>query len=718
MAQDLKTKLMEGSWTDVLTRYADIALAILVVFIVGMMIIPLPTFLLDILLTCNICVALTLVLIAIYMPSSLHLSVYPSLLLVTTLFRLALNVSSTRLILLNAEAGEVIQSFGEFVVAGNLVVGGIIFLILMLINFIVIAKGSERVSEVAARFTLDAMPGKQMSIDADMRAGAIDMDEGRKRRRDLERESQLFGAMDGAMKFVKGDTIAGIIITVINVVGGIVIGVMMKEMSAGEAASTYAMLTIGDGLVSAIPALLISVSAGIMVTRVAPEKEGSNLGADIGKQLLANYKPFFIISAMLVVLGLIPGLPKIPFFVLAAGMGFLAYSLKKTREIKTVGPDGELADLPDDMPQMDSAPSKPKKKKDQEPQELVPIVTPIALEVSNALTPFVDSATESGDRFLNDMLPLMKEGLFYELGVVFPGVRVRGFCSHLPDDTYIIKINEVPVAVGQVPIGKVLVNESSDRISIMNIEGEPAVNPANGMDACWIPEEKKDIAEQSGYTTWDTPGYMILHLSSILRRFAYEFVGIQEVQSSLDKLDPAFPALIKEVTPKVLSLQQLTDILRRMVEEEISICNLKGILESLAEWGQMEKDPVMLTEYVRMSMKRYITYKYSRGGNTLVVYLLDPQIEQAIKDSIQITSSGNYLALEPEIAQDILDAVRVEIGDLPATAQQPVILTNVEIRRYFRQLVKLEFPYLAVLSFQELNPDMNIQPVARISVRR
>jgi type III secretion protein V len=721
VAQDFKTKLLKGSWTDSLTTYADIGLAVLVVAIVGMMIIPLPTFVLDILLTCNITVALTLVLISIYMPSALRLSVYPSLLLLTTLFRLSLNVSSTRLILLYADAGEVIRSFGQFVVAGNMVVGGIIFLILMLINFLVIAKGSERVSEVAARFTLDAMPGKQMSIDADMRAGAIEMDEGRARRRDLERESQLFGAMDGAMKFVKGDTIAGIIITVINIVGGIVIGVMMRDMTAGEAAETYALLTIGDGLVSAIPSLLISVSAGIIVTRVTPEVEGANLGMDIGQQLLANYRPYFIISIMLVVLGLIPGLPKIPFFVLSAAMGFLAYSLKKTREIKMAPVDGLGLDLDDSPlppePKLGHSPAQKAKQQAAEPQDLVPLVTPIALEVSNSITPFVDAATESGKRFLDDMLPLMKNGLFYELGVQFPGVRVRGLCSHLPDNNYIIKINEVPVAVGQMSPDKILVNESAERLAIMNIEGEPTVNPANGMDACWIPADKKALVEQTGYTTWDVPAYMILHLSSVLRRYAYEFVGIQEVQSNLDKLDPAFPALIKEVCPKVLSLQQLTDILRRLVEEEISICNLKSILEALAEWAQVEKDPVMLTEYVRMSMKRYITYKYSRGGNTLVVYLLDPQIEQAIKDSIQITSSGNYLALEPEIAQDILDAVRGEIGDLPATAQQPVILTNVEIRRYFRQLVKLEFPYLAVLSFQELNPDMNIQPVARISVR-
>jgi type III secretion protein V len=723
VAQDLASKLKGGSWTSVLTQYADIGLALLVVFIVGMMIIPLPTFLLDILLTVNISIALTLVLIAIYMPSALNLSVYPSLLLVSTLFRLALNVSSTRLILLYGEAGEVITSFGNFVVAGNLVVGAVIFLILMLINFIVIAKGSERVSEVAARFTLDAMPGKQMSIDADLRAGAIEMEEGRTRRRNLERESQLFGSMDGAMKFVKGDAIAGIIITVINIVGGIIIGVAMNDMPAGEAAAKYTMLTIGDGLVSAIPGLLISVSAGLIVTRVPGEVEGRNLGADMGSQLLQNFKPFYIIAVLLAVLGLIPGLPKIPFFVMAALMGFLAHSLKQTQEgFAMAGGGGGMPGMDDDdgppPPGMPPQQPKKKKKKDHEPQDLVPVVTPIALEVPNAMTPFVDSANDSGDRFLNEMLPLMKEGLFYELGVQFPGVRVRGFCNHLPDDTYTVKINDVPVAVGQVPPGKVLVNESADRIAIMAIEGEPTTNPANGMDACWIPEDKKELVEQSGYTTWDVPGYMILHMSSVLRRFAHEFVGIQEVKNNLEKLEPAFPALIKEVSPKVLSLQQLTDILRRLVEEEISICNLKSILESLAEWAQVEKDPVMLCEYVRMSLKRYITYKYSRGGNTLVVYLLDPQIEQAIKDSIQVTSTGNYLALEPEIAQDILDAVRVEIGDLPATAQQPVILTNMEIRRYFRQLVKLEFPYLAVLSFQELNPDMNIQPVARISVRR
>ncbi|MEM1009665.1 MAG: flagellar biosynthesis protein FlhA, partial [Myxococcota bacterium] len=444
-----------------------------------------------------------------------------SILLITTLFRLALNVSSTRLILLYGDAGEVIQSFGNFVVAGNMVVGAIIFLILMLINFIVIAKGSERVSEVAARFTLDAMPGKQMSIDADMRAGSIDMEEGKQRRRNLERESQLFGAMDGAMKFVKGDSIAGIIITVINILGGIIIGVMMQEMTAAESAAKYAMLTIGDGLVSAIPSLLISVSAGIIVTRVTPESDGANLGADIGTQLLANYRPFYIISILLGLLGLVPGLPKIPFFILSGLIGFLGYSLRKVREPQMLVDDGgggglyPMADAPDEAPKKPKEPTPkaaPKKRKEHKPQELVSLVTPIAIEVSNALTPFVDSANESGDRFLNEMLPLMKEGLFYELGVVFPGVRVRGFCGHLPDDVYLIKINEVPVAVGHVQIGKVLVNENAERLAILNISGEQTSNPANGMDAAWIAEDKKDTAENSGYTTWDTPGYMILHL--------------------------------------------------------------------------------------------------------------------------------------------------------------------------------------------------------------
>lgn len=707
-----------GDFADVSKRYADIILAAGVMMVIGMMIIPLPTPILDLLLVLNITIAVSMLMISIYIPDALSLSSYPTIILVHTLFRLALNVSSTRLILLNADAGEVIESFGKFVVRGNFVVGAVIFLILTIIQFLVIAKGSERVAEVAARFTLDAMPGKQMSIDADLRAGAFDLDEARRRRSALGRESQLFGSMDGAMKFVKGDTIAGLIITVINIVAGIIIGVTMMDMTGGEAVQRYGILTIGDGLVSQLPALISSMTAGLIVTRVASEDAGSNLGKDISTQVLAQPKAFAIGAGLLFGIGIVPGLPTVPFLVMSVAVGGMAYALMRAKgggggapgekgapanEIQAMGEQTKAK-------QIESA-----KKQEGQAQQMLPVVTPIALEVAGNLIPLVED-TGGGSKFLGEMVPMMRDGLFYELGVKFPGIRVRGNETDLPDGTYIIMINEIPMVSGNVNMSQVLVNDTVDRLTLLNIKGEEAVNPANGSECAWIPKEYADIAEQAGLTTWDSAGYMVLHLSSVLRKNAAEFVGIQEVQNMLEQLEQAFPALVKEVVPKAVSPFQLTDILRRLVEEEISIRDLRSVLQALAEWGQVENDTVMLTEYVRNALKRYISHKYTRGGNTLVVYLLDPQIEETVRSSIQHTQSGSYLALEPEITQEILTAVRNEVGNLPPTAQNPVILTTMEIRRYFRKLVELEFPHLAVLSYQELSPDMNIQPIARISL--
>ncbi|MBJ80486.1 MAG: EscV/YscV/HrcV family type III secretion system export apparatus protein [Myxococcales bacterium] len=705
--------LASGQFSDLSKRYADILLAGLVVGVVGMMIIPLPTPIMDLLLVLNITIAVSMMMIAIYISGALKLAAYPTIILITTLYRLALNVSTTRLILLQADAGEVIDAFGSFVVRGNFVVGAVIFLILTIIQFLVIAKGSERVAEVAARFTLDAMPGKQMSIDADLRAGAFDLDEARKRRSDLQRESQLFGSMDGAMKFVKGDAIAGLIITSINLLAGIIIGLTMMDMSAMEAIERYGILTIGDGLVSQIPALLSSMTAGLIVTRVSNEEEETNLGEDISQQVLAQPKAFAIAGGMLCGIGLVPGLPTIPFFIMASIVGGMAYALMRSRT-------GGAEDLPANEIQAMGEETKQKqieaaKKQEGQAQQMLPVVTPIALEVAANLIPLVEDA-EGENKFLGEMIPMMRDGLFYELGVKFPGIRVRGNETDLPDGTYIIMINEIPLVSGNVALDKVLVNDTVDRLTLLNIKGEEAVNPANGSECAWIPAQYSDVAEQAGLTTWDASGYMVLHLSSVLRKNSAEFVGIQEVQNMLEQLEQAFPALVKEVVPKAVSPFQLTDILRRLVEEEISIRDLRSILQALAEWGQVENDTVMLTEYVRNALKRYISHKYTRGGNTLVVYLLDPQIEETVRSSIQHTQSGSYLALEPEITQEILTAVRNEVGNLPPTAQNPVILTTMEIRRYFRKLVELEFPHLAVLSYQELSPDMNIQPIARISL--
>jgi len=696
-------------------KYSDIVLAVVVVAIVGMMIVPLPTMLLDVLLTLNISISVMLLLISLYVPHALQLSVFPTLLLITTMFRLALTISTTRLILLTGDPGEVVVAFGNFVVQGNFVVGAVIFIILTIVNFIVISKGSERVAEVAARFTLDAMPGKQMSIDADLRAGAIEQDVGRKKRRDLERESSLFGAMDGAMKFVKGDAIASIIITVINIVGGLIIGVMQRGMDVGAAAQKYTLLTIGDGLVSMIPAILISTCAGIIVTRVGGEEEGAHLGADVGSQLFAYPKAIAITGCMLIGMALIPGLPTVPFLLLGSAAGGGAYLMMRKRT-EVVAAEESAPYEPTDLGTPPSTEPKAKEPVNPDSELFVPVVTPIVLEVSDALVPYVDSRQDAG-KFLFELVPFMREGLFVELGVRFPGVRARGNPS-LPPGSYQVQINEVPVVTGQATLGHILVNDTVDRLKLMNVQGFEAINPATRQPAAWVPEQHKDMLEAAGLTTWDVSGYIILHLAAVLRRNAREFVGVQECQSHLDQLEKAFPAVVKETVPKVVSVLKLTDILQRLVEEEISIRDMRAVLQALAEHGQVEQDAVMLTEHVRASMRRYVSHKYARGTGTLVVYLLDPQIEEAIRGAIKRTSAGSHLALEPDIAQEIVQAVKNECGHLPPSAQRPIILTAMDIRRYVRKLLEYEFnPSFSVVSYQELAPDLNIQPVARISSR-
>jgi type III secretion protein V len=495
--------------------------------------------------------------------------------------------------------------------------------------------------------------------------------------------------------------------------------VTMMNMEAAEALGVFALLTVGDGLVSQIPALLISITAGLIVTRVASEESETHLGRDISFQLLAQPKAFIIASVLLLLFGLVPGLPLLPFFLMAALTGATGYGLNRTKRLKA---EGKLQTLDEggmpseqDMKEQREKRIQAQRMQEGQSQQMLPVVTPIALEVAADLIPLVEDSGD-GSKFLGEMIPMMRDGLFYELGVRFPGIRVRGNETDMPPGSYLIMINEIPLVMGTVSQDKVLVNDTVERLRLLNIDGEPATNPANGNECAWVDAQYQDVAEQAGLTTWDASGYIVLHLSSVLRKNGAEFVGIQETMNMLEQLEQAFPALVKETVPKVVSPFQLTDILRRLIEEEISIRDLRSILQALAEWGQVEHDTVMLTEYVRAALKRYISHKYTRGQNTLIVYLLDPQIEETVRSSIQHTSSGSYLALEPEITQEILSAVRTEVGSLPPTAQNPVILTTMEIRRYFRKLVELEFPHLAVLSYQELSPDMNIQPIARISL--
>src|SRR5262245_10599159 len=491
-ALDLKRELGSGNLSVVLTRFSDLLLVACVGAMVGMMIVPLPTWLLDILLSVNITIAVTMMMVSIYISKATQIASYPTILLITTLYRLALDISATRLILLQANAGDVIRAFGMFVVGGNFVVGAVIFLIITLVQFIVITKGSERVAEVSARFTLDAMPGKQMSIDADMRSGKIDFEEASRKREALTRESQFYGAMDGAMKFVKGDAIAGIIITLVNIIGGLIIGVAMRGLGLRDAVQTYSILTIGNGLVAQIPALLISISAGMVVTRVASEVPDSNLGKDVATQVLAQPKAIAVAATFLFVLALVPGLPKIPFLILAGLTGSIAYGLFhaiKTKQTSDVTPVASAMEDP----------------------ELTATV-PLALEVSEDLTRFVDTATPEGKKFL-EMLVGVRSSLYYELGVIFPAIQVSGN-NPFQSGKYVIWMNEVPAVTGQIKMDSVLVNASAKQIHTYGLIGEDTTNPATGKPAAWLKKEFGERARTAGLQVWDTHEILLMHLTA------------------------------------------------------------------------------------------------------------------------------------------------------------------------------------------------------------
>ena len=633
-------------------RYGDLGLALFIVSVVAMMILPLPTWVLDLLLTLNIGMSVTLLMMAVYVPDALRFSSFPTLLLVTTLFRLGLNVSSTRLILSQADAGEVIRAFGHFVTQGNLVVGGVVFLILTLIQFIVIAKGAERVAEVAARFTLDAMPGKQMSIDADLRAGAFDLDEARRRRTTLQRESQLYGAMDGAMKFVKGDAIAGLVIIAVNILGGLAVGTLQNGMPAGEALDVYTLLTIGDGLVSQIPALIVSVAAGMIVTRVASEDEGGHLGKDIGGQILQQPKAMAITSGLLIVMGVVPGMPFVPFLLLGGTGALMALGLLRAERKRQT--DAAAARTPE-----------------RDTEAFAPGVPPLELHLSPAL--LASLGGERGDG-ASRLASQVRTAVFAALGLDTPPLRLRALASATQVVThgahaYAVHIMGVPIARGHV-----------------STQGEAA---------------GAELAH---------------HVAVAVRREARAFLGIQETQRLLDGLEKQAPTLVREVVPKLMGLQLLTEVLRRLVEEEVSIRDLRAILGALADWARSEKDPILLTEHVRAALRRQLTYALVGDAPTLSVYLLDPLVEDTIRGAIQRLPSGSYLALDPATSQDIVAAICREVAARPEPGRVPVILTSLEIRRFVKRLCEVDVPDLAVVSYQELTPDLQLLPLARIAV--
>ena len=688
--------LRTGDVRVLFARYSDIVLAVLVAVIVGMMIVPLPTFLLDLFVTLNIAAAVSLLLIAIYVSEALRIATFPSLLLITTLFRLSIEVSATRLILLKANAGQVIHAFGNFVVAGNLVVGAVVFLILTVIQFIVIAKGSERVAEVGARFTLEAMPGKQLSIDAELRGGHIDLAEARRRRALLTRESQFFGSMDGAMKFVKGDAIAGIIVLLTNIVGGLVIGTVQRGMDPATAVKTYTLLTIGAGLVSQIPALVISTAAGIIVTRVSSEEEGGHLGQDIGRQILAQPKALAIAAALLALLAIVPGLPAAPFAVLGGLLGLVAYRIirwdrlvaGRTRSTNTAATELSVAGA--EVP--------------------APLLLPIAIDLSGVLSQSL-LPPAGPDRMERELLPAARERFFSETAIPLPAISVRPNAAGLAAGAYVLRLQEVPMARGEVVPGGGLALDTIDHLRAMGIAAQPAVHP-EGRPAAWIPADELGVARLRGVPTLAPEEVIVLHLLQVLRRYGHEFVGIQETQSLLDQLARTLPALVREVVPKVVSPALLTEILRRLAAEGVSLRSLREILGALAERAPADSDPVTLTEHVRAALRRQITFTHAGGSGVLHAYFLDPMIEDTVREAIQHAASGSTLALEPELCADIVKAVGRTVADSVA----PVIVTAADIRYHVRGLLQGEFPELAVLSYQEIEPDVKLQPLGRITV--
>lgn len=675
-------------------KYSDVLIAIGIVTIVVMMIIPLPAFLLDILLAFNITFALIIVMVAIYNVEALQFSVFPSLLLITTLFRLALNVSSTRLILLDGYAGEVITAFGNFVVGGNPVVGFIVFVILIIIQFIVITKGAERVAEVAARFTLDAMPGKQMSIDADLNAGLITDAEARQRRKNIQREADFYGAMDGASKFVKGDAIAAIIIIIVNIIGGFVIGMVQRNLSVVQALETYTLLTVGEGLVNQIPALLISTATGIVVTRAASE---ANLGQDIASQIMTNPRVFFLASGVLALLGLVPGLPGVPFFILSVFAAGIAYVLHNT--VKTAA---QLEVSRQEQKEMEEV---------RKPENLVSLlqVDPMELEIGYSLIPIVD-VSQGGD--LLDRVVMIRRQCALELGLIVPTIRIRDNIQLKPN-AYVIKLRGIEIAKGELLLDHYLaMNPGTVYEEVPGIE---TVEPAFGLPALWIQETVREQAELAGYTVVDPVSVLATHLTEVIKTHAAEILGRQEVQTLIDAVKQTNPVLVEEIVPNLLSLGEIQKVLANLLRERLSIRDMVTILETLADYAPLTKDTELLTEYVRHALARQITRQYA-PNNTLTCLTVDPQLENMITGAVQRTEQGTYVALEPHIVQAVINSLTNELPKLTGLGFLPIVLTSPSVRLYFRKLTERVAPNLTVLSYAELEPKIEVQALGVVKV--
>lgn len=676
-------------------KVKDLFILLGIIGIVLMMVVPIPTGLLDVLLIINISAALMVLLIAMNTKDALQFSIFPSLLLITTLFRLALNVSTTRNILAKAKAGHVVQTFGDFVAGGEIAVGFVVFLILVVVQFIVITKGSERVAEVAARFTLDAMPGKQMSIDADLNAGLINEQQARERRAKIEKESDFYGAMDGASKFVKGDAIAGIIILIINLLGGFVIGMTIHGMNFNDSLSTYSVLTIGDGLVSQIPALLISTAAGLIVTRAASE---GNLAHDLTSQLFTHPKLLYIVAGTISVLGIFTPIGMLSTIPLAGLLCYAAYRMQKNLDKKQI----EVVQREEEQ-QIEEVRS---------PESVISLlqVDPIEFEFGYGLIPLAD-AQQGGD--LLDRIIMIRRQCALELGLVVPVIRIRDNIQLKPNE-YVIKIKGNTVAHGELLLNHYLaMSPGYDDDSVTGIE---TTEPAFGLPALWIDESTKERAELAGYTVVDPPSVVATHLTEVIKRHAHEIVGRQETKALVDNVKETYPALVDELIPSILSLGDIQKVLTKLLKEKVSIRDMVTIFETLADYGTYTKDPDILAEYVRQALSRQITQQYAPAGDSLKVITVGPMLEKKIAESVQQSEQGSYVALDPPSTQVLYQKVNEQVNRVIQTGQQPIILTSPTIRMYLRQILERTMNEIPILSYSELEPNVEIQSVGVVNI--
>ncbi|MBY0120678.1 flagellar biosynthesis protein FlhA [Bacillus sp. S/N-304-OC-R1] len=673
----------------------DLSVLISVILIVAMLIIPFPSWLLSILIICNITLALIVLLTTMNMSEPLQFSIFPSLLLLLTLFRLGLNVSTTRSILSKGEAGGVVETFGTFVVGGNVVVGMVVFLILIIIQFIVITKGAERVSEVAARFTLDAMPGKQMSIDADLNAGMISEQEARQRREKVSREADFYGSMDGASKFVKGDAIAGIIIVLINLIFGIVIGMTQQGLSIADAANKFSLLTVGDGIVSQIPALLISTATGIVVTRAASD---GNLGKDITAQLFAFPKMLYVTGGTILLLGLFTPINDFLTIPIAALLGVGGYLISRT-------PDPAKEQLPEIDEELEAGEMK-------SPESVVSLlnVDPIEFEFGYGLIPLAD-ANQGGD--LLDRIVMIRRQLAIELGLVIPVVRIRDNIQLQPNE-YRLKIKGNEMARGELLLDHYLA--MSPGIEDDSIEGIDTIEPSFGLPAKWITEDMKEQAEIFGYTVVDPPSVVSTHITEIIKSNAYDLIGRQETKQLIDHLNESYPILVEEVTPNPLSVGEVQKVLSKLLKENVSIRNLPIIFETLADFGKVTSDTDLLTEYVRQALARQITNQFSQGSDSLKVVTLSGKVEKLVAEGIQQTEHGNYLSMDPTVSQSILESIASQVEQLSLIEQTPIVLCSPAVRMYVRQLTERYFPQIPILSYNELEANVEVQSVGVVNI--